>query len=260
MDILLNASPVASPNDIKGLRHLHDQVESHVRGLKSLGVAPESYGSLLSSVLLNKLPQELQLIISRKTTDDTWSLDHLMKELEQELEARERAATTSGSPNTNPSGRQVRDQHTAAALLSRASNLHCSYCQQAHSSSTCTVVTEVDARKQILRSSGRCFIYWRKGHISKEYRSRSKGPKCGGRHHFSICLKMSGRERKSEPAASSSADPNPNPSSPSCLDPEATHLSFRPVPLHLCMLIPARRYYYGQLALLCIILRDLSLR
>ena len=107
MDILLNASPVASPNDLKGLRHLHNQVESHVRGLKSLRVAPESYGSLLSSVLLNKLPRELRSIISGKTTDDTWSLDHLMKELEQELEARERAATTSGSPNTNPSVRQV---------------------------------------------------------------------------------------------------------------------------------------------------------
>ena len=117
MDILLNASPVASPNDIKGLCHLHDQVESHVWGLQSLGVAPESYGSLLSSVLLNKLPQELQLIISRKITDDTWSLDHLTKELEQELEARERAATTSGSPNTNPSGRQVPELPTFIVVI-----------------------------------------------------------------------------------------------------------------------------------------------
>ena len=41
MDTLINASPVASPNDLKGLRHLHDQIESHVRGLKSLGVTSE---------------------------------------------------------------------------------------------------------------------------------------------------------------------------------------------------------------------------
>ena len=75
MDILRNVSPVVSPNDLKGIRHLH---ESHMSGLKSLGVASESYGSLLSSVLLNKL---LRLIISQKTTDDTWNLDHLMKEL-----------------------------------------------------------------------------------------------------------------------------------------------------------------------------------
>ena len=219
MDILLNANPVASPNDLKSLRHLYDQIESHVRGLKSLGVASESYGSLLSSVLLNKLPRELRLIISRKTTDDTWNLDHLMKELEQELQARERATTTSTSPNPNPTGKPSRDQHTAAALLSGASNPHCSYCQQAHSSGTCTVVTEVDAQKQILRSSGRCFICLRKGHISKDCRSRSKCPKCGGRHHFSICLR---RERKPEPTTNPSALPNPNPPSPSRLDPEAT--------------------------------------
>ena len=93
------------------LRENSTQIESHVWGLKSLGVALESYGSLLSSVLLNKLPQELQLIISQKTTDDSWSLDHLMKELEQELEASERAAT-----NPNQPGKQVRDQPTAAAL------------------------------------------------------------------------------------------------------------------------------------------------
>ena len=142
-----------------------------------------------------------------------------MKELERELEARERAATTSTTPNSTPTGKQGRDQHTAAALLSGTSNPHCSYCQQAHSSGTCTVVTEVDARKQILRSSGRCFICLRKGHISRDCRSRSKCPKCGGRHHFSICLK---RERRPDPAANPSATSNPHPPPPARLDPEAT--------------------------------------
>ena len=69
MDIMLNATPVTSPNNLTGLRRLYDKIESNERGLKSLGVAPESYGSLLSSVLLNKLPQELRMIISRKGGD-----------------------------------------------------------------------------------------------------------------------------------------------------------------------------------------------
>ena len=51
---------------MKGLRHLYDVIESNVRSLKSLGVRAESYGSLLSSVLMNKLPSELRLIASRK--------------------------------------------------------------------------------------------------------------------------------------------------------------------------------------------------
>ena len=89
MDILLNADPVTSQHNLKGLRHLYDIVEAHVRSLKSLGVSSDSYGSLLSSVLLSKLPQELRLIISRMTSEDDWSLTALMEELEKEIKARE---------------------------------------------------------------------------------------------------------------------------------------------------------------------------
>ena len=64
MDVLLNVEPVTSQYNLSGLRHMYDLMESHIRSLKSLGVASESYGSLLSPVLLNKLPSELRLIVS----------------------------------------------------------------------------------------------------------------------------------------------------------------------------------------------------
>ena len=67
-------------------------VESQVRGLSALGVPPDSYGSLLSSVLINKLPQELRIILSREVRGEEWELDRLMEIAERELEARERAA------------------------------------------------------------------------------------------------------------------------------------------------------------------------
>ena len=56
-----------SQHDTKGLSHLYmyDIIESNVHCLKSLGVSAESYGSLLSPVLRNKLPSELKLIVSR---------------------------------------------------------------------------------------------------------------------------------------------------------------------------------------------------
>ena len=59
-----------------------------MHSLKYLGVSSDSYGNLLSSVLLSKLPQELRLIISRKMTKDDWILATLMEELEQEIKAR----------------------------------------------------------------------------------------------------------------------------------------------------------------------------
>lgn len=77
-------------------------------------------------------------------------------------------------------------QAIATVLLS-GFNPTCCYCQQAHSSDNCKIVTKVGARKQILRKSGRCFGCLRKGHISRECRSTCNCSKCGGHHHLSIC-------------------------------------------------------------------------
>ena len=53
-------------------------------------MSPDSYGTLLSSVLLNKLPLEIRLIASRKVDEDRWSLDALLKVVEEEIRVRER--------------------------------------------------------------------------------------------------------------------------------------------------------------------------
>ena len=60
METLLSIEAVTSEQNVRGLCRLHDDVESHIKGLKSLGVAPESYGALLSPVLLSKLSPELR--------------------------------------------------------------------------------------------------------------------------------------------------------------------------------------------------------
>lgn len=52
----------------------------------------DSYGTLLSSVLIQKLPPELRLIIGGQVTED-WTLPSIMRILGEELEARERTAT-----------------------------------------------------------------------------------------------------------------------------------------------------------------------
>ena len=70
MDTLLHADAVSSQRKFKGLRH---QVETQVRRLKSLGVESSSYSSILSSVLIQKIPPELQLILSREVVEETES-------------------------------------------------------------------------------------------------------------------------------------------------------------------------------------------
>ena len=184
MDVLLNIESVSSSHNVTALRRLFDKVESNIRGLKALGVTPETYGTQLSPVLVKKLPHELRLLISRKVPDEEWSMDPLMEVLEEELKARERTV-----PKENPD-RQGRGLPTSATLLT-GSNL-CCYCNQSHPSDHCKSIVTVEDRRQILKEAGRCFICLRKGHISRECRSHMRCSGCKGRHHISICYRGSG--------------------------------------------------------------------
>ncbi len=163
-----------------------------MRSLKSLGVTSDSYGSLLSSVLLNKLLNDIRLLISRKVSAEEWTLDTLMKELQDELQARERVVLAKPSANTIVGKGGQQSPHTAAALVSgiRGGASSCCYCQQGHSSRDCKMVTQPEARKQVLHKSGRCFVCLRAGHISRECRSKSRCGKCNRRH----CVHMHWRE------------------------------------------------------------------
>ena len=79
MDVLVIVPAVTGNHDVKPLCRLYDTVESNVRSLKSLGVPADSYSSLLSTVVMNKLPNELRLIIGRKIGDDDWKLDAILE-------------------------------------------------------------------------------------------------------------------------------------------------------------------------------------
>ena len=81
MDALLNLPAVNSHHDLRGIR--------------ALGVTADSYGGLLTSILMNKLPSEIRLIINRELTEEKWDVGKLMKITDREVDARERPATSS---------------------------------------------------------------------------------------------------------------------------------------------------------------------
>lgn len=133
MEHLLNIDGVSSQHDVKGLRHLYDAIESNVRSLQSLDVRAESYGPLLSSVLMNKLPLELRLIASRKFGDtDSWDFSALLKVIEEELQVRERS-----SARITHKGRRPKEYPTGAALFVDAAPPQCHFCQQGNPSQDC---------------------------------------------------------------------------------------------------------------------------
>lgn len=188
MELLLKVDAVPDQN-LKSLRRLYDTVESHIRSLKSLGVDSASYGALLCPVLLNKLPSDVRLIISRTVTSSELDMDRLLQAFEDELQARERASDSTSSQRRHY-GRSQPTSPTSALFSQNSeptSGLTCCYCEQAHASPNCTSVTTVSARKQILRTSGRCFNCLRKGHLGRNCRSPGRCQRCKAKHHTSIC-------------------------------------------------------------------------
>ena len=77
MDALMNLEAVISQHNTRSLRCLFDSVEA--QDLKALGISSESYGSLLSSILLNKLPPEIRPIVSRGLAEEKWDLDQMLR-------------------------------------------------------------------------------------------------------------------------------------------------------------------------------------
>ena len=151
MDALLQVEAVVSSQNTRALRRMFDNISCHIRSLKSLGVESDSYGSLLCPVFLKKIPADLQLIISRRVSEDDWNLDCLMLAIEEVKTAKERVSAGRGHPPT------PRNEHkppsTAATLLSGETfytQTPCCYCNQPHPPSDCHTVMQVAARKQSL--------------------------------------------------------------------------------------------------------------
>ena len=148
MDALLRITAVTSHYDFKGLRRLYNAIEINVRGLKALELEAESYGSLMVSILMNKMPPEIRLIVSRNLNSEKWDFKDVMQILEQEVDAREHflaSTQQSQQPSKQPTSRG-----TATALTTDTTTIKCAFCYQDHRSQICTKVTDVKARKDAL--------------------------------------------------------------------------------------------------------------
>ena len=190
--------------------HLYDGIETNTRALKALGIAEDSYGSLLSSVLVQRLPQELRLIAGREIEGD-WNLPDILKVIGRELEARERT-TTPQEDALQVEGSARRKQGKASVAMLATTNqdnstLACCYCQGNNPPEECMTVTQIEERRRILKTSGRYFMCLKKGHIVRECRSRNRCRTCKGRHHRSICQPIT---PPSEPQSSPSTTKGPS--------------------------------------------------
>ena len=72
-------------NTLASLQVFHDSVEGHIRSLTSLGKSVDSYGDLLVSIILEKLPAETRKHLARERSNSDWTLQELQDAILKEI-------------------------------------------------------------------------------------------------------------------------------------------------------------------------------
>ena len=209
---------------LSDIRSIYDTIMVHVRGLESLGVSSEKYGSLLVPVIISRMPEDIALQVARKTSEDVWNIREIMDIIQREIEAREVSKKITGQDRKRsekepfrPFQRYVSPQGTTKSFVAKfdsstekGKQIKCYFCDKNHFSNECKEITDVKDRRAVLRQANRCFHCLRKGHFSKDCRVRTKCYNCRGSHNTALC---SQDEPNSNASSSKKEEPNSTASS-----------------------------------------------
>ena len=83
MEALLNVSMAS--NTLANLQSFYDTIQNHMRALLALGKPTESYGSLLNSVILSKIPSDIKVHMARDHHNSKWIIDELLASILKEI-------------------------------------------------------------------------------------------------------------------------------------------------------------------------------
>ena len=159
--------PDCSGEKPSALRYVYDKVNVNIRGLASLGIRSDHYGSLLIPMIMTKLPQELRLRIARETDREIWQIDELMAVIKKEVEAREATEFVKvHQPKVVGSRGSFPSTPIAATLVASGSSIRCVYCKGAHYSASCAKFRTPQEHRAILVRTGRCFNCLKNNHKS----------------------------------------------------------------------------------------------
>ena len=181
---LIHLPAVFRERDTQRLRKLYDSCEAHNRALKSLGVNEESYSTIVVPAILEKMPEQFRLTITRGTNSIEWTMQEMLAAFEKELELREAHDAVAMKPERDQAGYSNKkttggqDSPTAAALV---------VCLKTHAHEECEGVQDPKTRKTLALKYGRCFQCLAKGHRASNCSSRIKCRNCNRAHHVALC-------------------------------------------------------------------------
>ena len=137
--------------------------------LESLGVEANSYGSLLVPIIMNRLPHQLKLVVSCNLSSDLWDLTELLKIVKLEITARDNCEFNGNRIGKNDNFMSEDCLCSASSSYSQSEKRAktCVFCKGDHWSNRCSVITDMEVRKILLRNHKRCFICLNQGHITQ---------------------------------------------------------------------------------------------
>ena len=184
--------------ELSSLRNFYDKMESHIRGLRTLGKSESSYGDFLVPIVLEKLPGSVRTQIARDHGDTAWTLSQLRQAILDEIEA-----TQAGKGiYTKEEEKEEEEEslHATAAFLTR-SNKHvrnnqekyittkptCAFCKdKSHKSMDCEIIQSPEKRLQIVKRDHLCFNCLRE-HKVNDCKSKFRCRNCKRKHHTALC-------------------------------------------------------------------------
>ena len=183
------------PNEkVSQLRLIFDQINAHVRGLETLGVTAERYGSLLIPIIMSRMPSDITIQVACKIKEDIWPIDEILDIIKDEISAREYSEKVSVTDKRQQQHMQTKSTPgTTRTFLTKGGYSNhercpsCYFCNGEHLSIECTEVKDPQKRQEILKKAGRCYRCMRTGHPAKNCNKRCR--KCSGSHHQAICFK-----------------------------------------------------------------------
>ena len=198
MQALLNLPRPTS--ELSSLRQFYDFMETHVRGLTSLGKSQDSYSDLLVPIILGKLPNELRRNLAREHSNPKWTFPQLREAIYKEIKILEtrnhipadNTITTNPSPSFTASFLTQQHSETRkppppwSQTPTISKQKKCVYCKKPHSSNNCKVITDCTKRWTVLKEEKLCFNCLGH-HKSSACQSKNRCHICKGKHHTSLC-------------------------------------------------------------------------
>ena len=200
MEQLLKLERVRSSANFRELRSLYDRITVHLRSLSPFEIDSEHFGPMLISVVMEKLPNDIRLEMSRRMNKKEWKINDVVNILKDEVEAREGCEVSKFSKSDKRDYNEHQQNYseksfTTESLFKGSRNAKgkftakCSFCNQNHFSDQCTVISNVNTRNEIARNKKLCFRCLKSNHMIRNCANKNLHCfKCkSNRHHTALC-------------------------------------------------------------------------